>query len=138
MDVAKQVVLGLHSGLDSVEELHTARPDPRAAEVPVSNRRRVGDEDVCVFRNRVPLLQTLFTPWHIEGPVAELWLPWRAIQLDAAQREGLVLQVYSISDQVNSVLLGHGGLQIVTLHPKVRNLIDQPVTSESLDSPPSP
>lgn len=75
MDVAKKMIFWLHSGLDSIKELHTARPDPCTAEVPMSDRRCVGDEDICVFRNCVPLLQTWFTSWHIEGPVAELWLP---------------------------------------------------------------
>lgn len=54
--------------------------------------------------------------------------PWCAVKFDATQCDGLILQVHSIGDQVNSVLLGHGSLQLITLHPEVRNLIDQPIT----------
>ena len=75
MNVAKQMVLGLDSALYSTQQLHTAGPDPRTAQVPVSNRWCVGDEDVRVFRNRLPLLQALSSPWYIERPIAKLWLP---------------------------------------------------------------
>ncbi|MPC07504.1 hypothetical protein E2C01_000066 [Portunus trituberculatus] len=75
MNVAKQMVLGLDSTLYCTQQFHTAGPDPRTAQVPVSNRRRVGDEDIRVLRNRLPLLQTLPSPWYIERPIAKLRLP---------------------------------------------------------------
>ena len=59
-------------------------------------------------------------------------LPRRTIQLDATHTMCLVLQVHSIGDEVNSVVLRHSRLQLSTLHPKVRDLINEAVTWQGM------
>ena len=51
VNVSVHVVLGLDPVLDALEEVHTARPDPGAAEVTEAQRRTVCDEDIRVLRD---------------------------------------------------------------------------------------
>ena len=80
MNVTVHVILGLDPGLDTLQQVNTASPDPRAAEVPETQRRTVSDEDIRVLGDQVPFPQTLLTSLEVKCPASELRLPRRALK----------------------------------------------------------
>ena len=61
MYVSIDMILGFDSPLDCMQQVNTTRPHTSAAEVSKPQRRTVGDQDVGVTRDLVPLLKTFFS-----------------------------------------------------------------------------
>ena len=82
VNVSVHVILGLDPALDGLQEVDTARPDPRAAEVTEAQRRAVGDEDIRVLGDQVPLPHALLTSLQVKCPSSELRLPGSALKVE--------------------------------------------------------
>ena len=80
VNVTVHVILGLDPGLNTLQQIDTASPDPRAAEISEAQRRTVGDEDIRVLRDQVPFPQTLLSSLEVKCPATELRLPRRALK----------------------------------------------------------
>ena len=78
VNVTVHVILGLDPGLNTLQQINTASPGARAAEVPEAQRRTVGDEDIRVLGDQVPFPQTLLSSLEVKCPASELRLPRRA------------------------------------------------------------
>ena len=61
MNMSIHVILGPDPPLHGVQQVHTSRPHTRATEVTKPQWRTVGDQDVGVGGDLVPLLKTLFS-----------------------------------------------------------------------------
>ena len=86
MNVSVHVILGLDSVLDALQEVDTASPDAGAAQVTEAQRRPVGDEDIRVLGDEVPLLDTLLSALQVKCPASELRLPRSALKDETINR----------------------------------------------------
>ena len=93
VNVSEDVEARADSALDGVEEVETAGAGSVAGQVSVPERRSVGDEDVELVGDGVPVAQDLLSAFDVEGPAAEGRLPGTPVETKAAQFDQSILQV---------------------------------------------
>ena len=82
MNVSVHMILGLDPGLDTLQQVNTASPDPCTAEVPEAKRRTVSDENISVLGDQVPLPQTFLSSLEVKCPASKLRLPGSSLKGD--------------------------------------------------------
>lgn len=102
--VPKHVVLGFDPLLHCGQQFHTSSSHPRTAQISVTNGRSVRDQNVQVFRNFFPLVQTVLATFHVEGPLAELRLPRGTVDFQPVQFDRFILQVHAVAQVLSYVL----------------------------------
>mmetsp|Transcript_14871 Transcript_14871/g.32354 ORF Transcript_14871/g.32354 Transcript_14871/m.32354 type:complete len:256 (+) Transcript_14871:486-1253(+) len=101
VNVSKYVQSRLHTCLDGSHEFNASHPLPSTTHIATSQRRSVSCKDISVRGDKVPLISDIGA-MTIEGPIIEVRLPRRSVQLDTSNRNALIFQIGAVLESCSS------------------------------------